>query len=102
MNSYCQIQVAGSTSGDSSNQVLDSLPRRENRRSSRSQGNTSLKEKLQRQKMSRKLKKKDRRQASMTGRETHQKPTRLRCSKWRKRADYLSGAVGTFFHSSGN
>lgn len=48
MNSYCQIQVAGSTSGDSSNQVLDSLPRRENRRSSRSQGNTNLKEKLKR------------------------------------------------------
>lgn len=76
MISYCQIQVAGLTSGVSSNQVLDSLPRRENRRSSRSRGNTNLKEK--------------------------QKLTRLRCNKWRKRTDYLRGAVGTFFHSSGN
>lgn len=61
MNSYCQIQVAGSTSGDSSNQVLDSLPRRENRRSSRSQGNTNLKEKLKRRVGVRKVQGKNRR-----------------------------------------
>ncbi|GIY43244.1 hypothetical protein CEXT_517811 [Caerostris extrusa] len=75
MNSYCQIQVAGSTSGDSSNQVLDSLPRRENRRSSRSQGNTSLKEKLKRrQKMSRRRKKKEGQQKRRQA-ETHSPET---------------------------